>query len=34
MIITECLRENTEKYISFLVPIKEEHDNDETITYK
>ena len=28
----ECLRENTEKYISFSVPIKKEHDNDKTIT--
>ena len=32
----ECLTENTEKYISFSVPIKRERDNDsgETITYK
>ena len=32
----ECLGENTEKYISFSVPIKNERDNDsgETITYK
>ena len=30
----ECLGENTEKYISFSVPIKKEHDNDKTITYK
>ena len=32
----ECSGENTEKYISFLVPIKKEGDNDsgETITYK
>ena len=32
----ESLGENTEKYISFSVPIKKEHDNDggETITYK
>ena len=32
----ECLRENTEKYVSFSVPIKKEHDNDndKTITYK
>ena len=32
----ECLGENTEKYISFSVPIKKEHDNDsgETIIYK
>ena len=25
---------NTEKYISFPVPIKKEHNNGETITYK
>ena len=30
----ECLGENTEKYITFSVPIREEHDNDKTITYK
>ena len=32
----ECLGENTEKYISFSIPIKREHDNDsgEIITYK
>ena len=30
----ECLGENTEKYISFPVPIKKEHDNNKTITYK
>ena len=32
----ECLGENTEKYISFLVPIKKEHenDNDKIIKYK
>ena len=32
----ECLGENTEKYISFSVPIKKERNNDsnETITYK
>ena len=32
----ECLGENTEKHISFSVPIKKERDNDsgETITYK
>ena len=32
----ECLGENTETHISFSVPIKKEHDNDngETITYK
>ena len=27
----ECLSENTEKYISFSVPIKKEYDNDKTI---
>ena len=26
----ECLGQNTEKYISFLVPIKKEHDNDSS----
>ena len=30
----ECLGENTEKYISFSVPIKKEHNNGETITHK
>ena len=32
----ECLGENTEKFISYSVPINKEHDNDsgETITYK
>ena len=32
----ECLGENTEKYISFSVPIKKEQDNNSgvTITYK
>ena len=30
----ECLGETTEKYISFSVPIKKEHGNTETITYK
>ena len=32
----ECTGENTEKYISFSVPIKKEQDNDsgETITCK
>ena len=30
----ECLGENTEKYVTFSVPIKKEHDNDKTITYK
>ena len=27
----ECLGENSEKYITFSVPIKKEHDNGETI---
>ena len=30
----ECLGENTEKYVSFSVPIKKEHDSDEAVTYK
>ena len=30
----ECLEENTEKYITFSVPSKKEHDNGKTITYK
>ena len=32
----ECLAGTTEKYISFSVPIKKEHDNDSggTIAYK
>ena len=30
----ECLGENTKKYIAFSVPIKKEHDNGKTITYK
>ena len=30
----ECLGENTEKYITFTVPIKKELDNNKTITYK
>ena len=30
----ECLAENAEKYITFSVPIKKEHDNDKTIAYK
>ena len=38
MIIIEgqlkCLRENTEKYITFSVPIKKELDNGKRITYK
>ena len=28
----ECLGENTEKYISFSVPVKKEIDNGKTIT--
>ena len=30
----ECLGENTEKYITFSVPIKKKLDNSKTITYK
>ena len=30
----ECLEENTEKYITFLVPTKKELDNGKSITYK
>ena len=30
----KCLGENTEKYITFLVPIKKQLDNDKPITYK
>ena len=30
----ECLGENTEKCITFSVPIKKEHDNGQTTTYK
>ena len=30
----ECLRENTEKYNTFYVPIKKEHENGKTTTYK
>ena len=30
----ECLGENAEKYITFSVPIKKEHDNGKTITCK
>ena len=30
----ECLGENTEKYITFSVPIKKELDNGKSITYK
>ena len=30
----DCLGENTEKYITFSVPIKKEHDNGKTTTYK
>ena len=30
----DCLGENTEKYITFSVPIKKELDNDKTVIYK
>ena len=30
----DCLGENTEKYITFSAPIKKEHDNGKTTTYK
>ena len=30
----ECLGENTEKYITFSVPVKKEIDNGKTATYK
>ena len=30
----ECSGENTEKYITFLVPIKKEFHNGKTVTYK
>ena len=30
----ECLGENTEKYLTFSVPLKKENDNGEIITYK
>ena len=30
----ECSGENTEKYITFSVPIKKKLDNNKTITYK
>ena len=30
----DCLGENTEKYITFSVPIKKELDNNKVITYK
>ena len=30
----ECSGENTEKYITFSVPIKKENDNGKKITYK
>ena len=29
----ECLGENTEKYITFSVPIKKELDNDKSVSY-
>ena len=31
---SECLGENTEKYITFSVTIKKELDNGKSITYK
>ena len=34
MVIIECLRENSDKYITFSVPIKKKLDNDKTITYR
>ena len=30
----ECIGENTEKYISFFVPIKKEHDNGKPSIYR
>ena len=30
----ECLGDNTEKYITFSMPIKKELDNGQSITYK
>ena len=30
----ECLGENTEKCITFSAPVKKEHDNGKTTTYK
>ena len=30
----ECLRENSENYITFSVPIKKIHDNDKTIIHR
>ena len=30
----ECLGENTEKYITFSVPIQKELDNGKTVAYK
>ena len=30
----DCIGENTEKYITFSVPIKKEYDNGKTSTYK
>ena len=30
----DCFGENTEKYITFYVPIKKEHDNDKTVICK
>ena len=34
MVSLNNLGENTEKYITFLVPIKKELDNNKTITHK
>ena len=30
----KCLGENTEKYITFSLPIKKELDNDKTVIYR
>ena len=30
----ECLGKNTEKYVTFSVPVKKELDNGKLITYK
>ena len=32
--LAKCLGQNTEKYVTFSVPIKKELDNGKTITYK
>ena len=34
LLLKNQLGENTEKYITFSVPMKKERDNDKTITYK